>query len=88
MICAWIDTSSAVVGSSAMISLRLGGERQRDHHALPHPARELVRIVVDPPRRRRNADFFQEIDRARRAPPVPRDRRCVRIVSMICRPIV
>ena len=26
MICAWIETSSAVVGSSAMISARLGGD--------------------------------------------------------------
>ena len=47
MICAWIDTSSAVVGSSAMISSRLGAQRQRDHHALAHAAGEFVRIGVD-----------------------------------------
>ena len=27
---------------------RVAGERHRDHHALPHPARELVRVLVDP----------------------------------------
>ena len=47
MICAWIETSSAVVGSSATISSRLGAQRQRDHHALAHAAGELVRVVVD-----------------------------------------
>ena len=48
MICAWTETSSAVVGSSAMTSSRLGGERQREHDALAHAAGELVRIGVDP----------------------------------------
>ena len=43
MICAWIETSSAVVGSSAMMSCGFGAERQRDHHALAHAAGELVR---------------------------------------------
>ena len=32
--------------------LRVAGERHRDHHALPHPARELVRVLVDAPLRR------------------------------------
>ena len=38
------SSSSAVVGSSAISS---DGRRQRhrDHHALPHPARQLVRIA-------------------------------------------
>ncbi len=27
------------------------GHRHRDHHALAHPARELVRVLVEPPRR-------------------------------------
>ena len=39
-------TSSAVVGSSAMTSDGSAGERHRDQHALPHAARELVRVVV------------------------------------------
>ena len=47
MICAWIDTSSAVVGSSATISFGSAGERERDHDALAHAAGELVRVVVD-----------------------------------------
>ena len=46
-ICAWIVTSSAVVGSSAISSVGLAGERHRDHHALAHAAGELVRIAVD-----------------------------------------
>ena len=47
MICAWIETSSAVVGSSATIRRGSARQRQRDHHALAHAAGELVRIVVD-----------------------------------------
>ena len=48
-ICAWMVTSRAVVGSSAMSSRGLAGERHRDHHPLPHAAGELVRVVVQPP---------------------------------------
>ena len=44
-ICAWIVTSSAVVGSSAIRMLRVAGQRDRDHHALAHAAGELVRIA-------------------------------------------
>ena len=65
MICAWIETSSAVVGSSAMMSLRLRGERERDDHALAHAARELVRIVVDAARRRLDPHFLEQRDRLR-----------------------
>ena len=36
-------TSSAVVGSSAMRTARMAGERHGDHHALAHAAGELVR---------------------------------------------
>ena len=46
-ICAWIVTSSAVVGSSAISSFGSQRERHRDHHALAHAAREPVRIIVD-----------------------------------------
>ena len=42
-ICAWIVTSSAVVGSSAIEDARIVGDRHRDHRALAHAARELVR---------------------------------------------
>ena len=43
MICAWMVTSSAVVGSSAIRMSGLHDERHRDHRALAHAARELVR---------------------------------------------
>ena len=46
-ICAWIVTSSAVVGSSAISTLGVARERHRDHHALAHAARELVRVGVE-----------------------------------------
>jgi len=36
--------------------LRLARERRCDHHALAHPARRLMRIVVDPPLRVGNTD--------------------------------
>ena len=44
-ICAWTVTSSAVVGSSAI--RMFVEERHRDHRALAHPARVLVRVVAD-----------------------------------------
>ncbi len=49
---AWIVTSSAVVGSSAISTPRLEQQRHRDHDALAHAAGELVRVVVEPPLRR------------------------------------
>ena len=51
-ICAWMVTSSAVVGSSAISSVGVVDERHRDHHPLAHAAGELVRVVVDPASRR------------------------------------
>ena len=47
--------------------LRLARQRDRDHHALAHAAGELVRIVVEPARGRRNADEVEELD----GPPRP-----------------
>ena len=69
-ICAWIVTSSAVVGSSAISRSGLARERHRDHHALPHAARQLVRIRVDALLGRRDADELEHLDRdlARLAP--------------------
>ncbi len=61
---AWIDTSSAVVGSSATTRLRLGAQRQRDHDALPHAAGELVRVGREARLRRRNADRAHQLERA------------------------
>ena len=44
-------------------------ERHRDHHALAHAARELVRVVVDAHARLGDADRVEQLDRAPRAPP-------------------
>jgi hypothetical protein len=43
--------------------LRLAGERQRDHRPLPHPARELMRILVGPPFGIRHAHQVEGFDR-------------------------
>ena len=43
--------------------LRIAGQRHGDHHALAHAAGQLVRILAHPPRRRRNADQRQHLDR-------------------------
>ena len=45
-ICAWIVTSSAVVGSSAISTCGLAGDRHGDHRALQHAARERERILL------------------------------------------
>ena len=44
--------------------LRIAGQRHRDHHALTHAARELVRIFVDPLVGRGDMDAAQQFDRA------------------------
>jgi len=43
----------------------LGAQRQRhgDHHPLAHPARQLMRILSEPPRRFRQAHRAQRLDR-------------------------
>ena len=43
--------------------LRLAGERHRDHHALAHAARELVRVVLQPYARARDPDLVEQLDR-------------------------
>ena len=45
--------------------LGLAGEGHRDHHALGHAARHLVREVLEAALRIRDADHPQELDRAR-----------------------
>ena len=50
--------------------LRLARERDRDHHALAHAARELVRVGVGAPLRIGDADQAHQLERAlARAPP-------------------
>ena len=41
---------------------RVAGQRQRDHHALAHAARELERVVVDALARARDADPLEQLD--------------------------
>ena len=80
-ICAWIVTSSAVVGSSAIRSPRPARQRHRDHHALAHAARELVREVVHALlRRRRSRPRAAARPRGRAPPPrtAPRARAAAR----------
>ena len=54
-------TSSAVVGSSAISSLRSAGQRHGDERALPHPAGELVRVLLESPGRIRDADLVEQV---------------------------
>ena len=42
--------------------LRVAGEGHGDHHALAHPAAELVRVVVEAAARRRDADQLEQLD--------------------------
>ena len=42
----------------------LAGQCHGDHRALPHAARELVRVVVDAPLRARDADHAEQVDGA------------------------
>ena len=43
---------------------RLGGQRHRDHDALQHPARELVRVAVHHPGRVGDPDLLEHLARA------------------------
>ena len=61
-ICAWMVTSRAVVGSSARMSLGSQAERDGDHHALAHAARELEGVVVEAVLGARDTDLAQQLD--------------------------
>ena len=54
---------------------RVARQRHRDHRALPHPARELMREVVDARLRIRDSDLAQKLDRARPRRPLVRRAR-------------
>ena len=56
-----VERGGGLVGDD---QLGLGAQRERDHHALAHAAGELVRVVVDALRRRRDADLIEERERA------------------------
>ena len=64
-ICAWMVTSSAVVGSSAMISLGLQASADGDHHPLAHAAGKLMRILLQAALGVGDADQFQQLERGR-----------------------
>ena len=61
-----VERGGRLVGDQ---QLRVAGDRHRDHHALAHAAGELVRVLVEPPRRRRDADQLAAARSPGRAPP-------------------
>ena len=67
MICAWMLTSSALVGSSRMSSAGLVGERHGDHHPLLHAPRQLVGVPIAGPRGQAHP-----VQQARDRAPAPR----------------
>ena len=87
-ICAWIgdvERGRRLVGDQQP---RVAGDRHRDHHALVHAARQLVRKILEPARRRRNADLLQQLRRARVSAALRSSPRCSRSVSVSWKPIV
>ena len=64
-ICAWMVTSSAVVGSSAISIVGAGDQRGSDHDALAHAAGEFERALVDAAVRIGDADILQHLSHRR-----------------------
>ena len=52
-----------MVGSSAISSSAMARQGHGDHRPLPHAARELMRIVVDPPLGLGNLHLAEHFDR-------------------------
>ena len=67
---------------------RLAGHRQRDHHALAHAARELVRILAQALRRGRNLHQLEHAQRLRSRAAARSRPLCSRSDSAICSPMV
>ena len=65
---------------------RPAGQRDGDHHALPHAARQLVRVVVDALLGIGDAHRAQQLDRTSRAPPCVPASPCTRSASAIWAP--
>ena len=87
-ICAWIVTSSAVVGSSAISRLGRARQRHRDHHALAHAAGELVRVGAQRARARAGCRRAPSARPRGRSPrPCEISGSCARICSTIWSPI-
>ena len=76
MICAWMLTSSAEIGSSATMNSGSHRERARDADALALAAGEFVRIAVR--RRREQADHVEQFARRARVVCAPRRRDAVK----------
>ena len=57
----YVEGRGRLVGDQ---QIGLGAQRQRQHHALPHAAGELVRIAVDPGPRPLDARLLQQRDGA------------------------
>ena len=85
-ICAWIVTSSAVVGSSASSSL-VPRQRHRDHDPLPLTAGKLVRVLLHPGRAVRDADELQHLETAVEGF-LLRDRLVLQVNSINWKPMV
>ncbi len=83
-ICAWMVTSSAVVGSSAMRSFGSHASAIAIITRWRMPARELVRVGVDVRLGRRDADEAEQLDRARSRASRRDFFWCRRMASMIC----
>ena len=66
--------------------LRVARERHRDHHALPHAAGELVRVLVDAPRRARGCARGRAARPRAGSPRVASVERCCSSTSAIWRP--
>ena len=73
-----VERGGRLVGDD---QLRLGAERERQHDALAHAAGELVRVAVDAPLRRRDADLGEQLDGAVARACAAFSGRCVRMVS-------
>ncbi len=56
-----VECGGGLVGDQ---QLRLVRDRHRDHDTLPHPTRELVRVLAEPAARLRDADQPQQLLRA------------------------
>ena len=88
-ICAWVVTSSAVVGSSAISDVRVARRAPwRCTTRWRKPPLSSKRIGVDAPLRVRDADLAQQRDRARARASRLETSLCARIASMIWLPTV
>ena len=77
-------TSSAVVGSSAISSRGLAGQRHGDQRPLAHAAGQLVRVVLEPPVRVGDADPVEQVARPPAWPPLRYMPRCRSSTSVTC----